>query len=88
MLYDTTKCIGCKACVVAFQAENNIPVVGREQVLNQREMQWIRIDRYFKTEAGLGSDEVDEAEVVFQPMTCVQSHASTGGGPTGIGQSC
>ena len=49
-----------------------VGVVGREQVLNQREMHWIRIDRYFKTEPGLRSDEIDDAEVVFQPMTCVQ----------------
>jgi molybdopterin-containing oxidoreductase family iron-sulfur binding subunit len=72
MTIDLNTCIGCNACVVACQAENNIPVVGREQVLNQREMHWIRIDRYFKTEPGIGADELDNADVVFQPMTCVQ----------------
>jgi molybdopterin-containing oxidoreductase family iron-sulfur binding subunit len=72
MSIDLNSCIGCNACIVACQAENNIPVVGREQVLNQREMQWLRLDRYFKTEPGHTPDEVDDAQVVFQPMTCVQ----------------
>jgi molybdopterin-containing oxidoreductase family iron-sulfur binding subunit len=71
MTIDLDSCIGCNACVVACQAENNIPVVGREQVLNQREMHWIRIDRYFKTDPGLSVDEIDNAAVVFQPVTCV-----------------
>jgi MoCo/4Fe-4S cofactor protein with predicted Tat translocation signal len=72
MAIDLNSCNGCNACVVACQAENNVPVVGREQVVNQREMHWLRIDRYFKTEPGIGPLDVDDAEIVFQPMTCVQ----------------
>lgn len=69
MSIDLTKCSGCGACMAACAIENNVPQVGREQILLGREMHWVRLDRYF-------AGDVDNPQVTFQPMMCQQcTHA-------------
>jgi molybdopterin-containing oxidoreductase family iron-sulfur binding subunit len=64
MSIDMDSCIGCQACVVACQAENNVPIVGKDQVLAGRAMHWLRVDRYY-------SGSADAPDTAFEPMPCM-----------------
>jgi len=63
MAIDLSSCVGCSSCMVACQSENNVPIVGKYQVANNREMHWLRIDRYF-------TGSVEDPQMINQPMLC------------------
>ncbi|GIW89268.1 MAG: molybdopterin oxidoreductase [Isosphaeraceae bacterium] len=69
MSINLNTCIGCNACIVACQAENNIPIVGKREVLRGREMHWLRIDRYYASRPG--TSPTANPKIHFQPVLCM-----------------
>jgi molybdopterin-containing oxidoreductase family iron-sulfur binding subunit len=69
MSIDLNSCTGCSACVVACYAENNVPIVGKDEVMRYHDMHWLRIDRYYSTPSN-NLDSPEDVQVVFQPMLC------------------
>lgn len=82
MSIDLSKCLGCTSCLIACQSENNIPIVGKDQVQKGRVMHWIRMDRYFATpkkddvDIEFTAEELETAEMVTQPVACQQCEAA------------
>ncbi len=75
MSIDLSACMGCNSCLVACQAENNIPIVGKQQVARGREMHWIRMDRYFAAQKD-NTFDADNPALIPQPVACVQCESA------------